>query len=138
MVSAVAMVKSVARERNGCGNEGGGRPVLRGELGEGQERKEKKTPRCDPQKKVEDAQGGVYTTEQEKGRHGTRDRGDTGSVLSRHAGQAGGEGKEQGKECPDTGVGVRDYKGHGGMHTPGYRIGGTRSNAYRSPKQGAR
>ena len=34
MVSAVAMVKSVARERNGCGNEGGGRPVLRGGLGD--------------------------------------------------------------------------------------------------------
>ena len=41
MVSAVAMVKSVARERNGCGNEGGGRPVLRGGLGggAGEERK---------------------------------------------------------------------------------------------------
>ena len=50
------------------------------------------------------------------------------------------ERKENGKkkECPDTGVGVRDYKKHAGMHTPGYRIGGTQLNAFQSPKQGAR
>ena len=46
--------------------------------------------------------------------------------------------KAKKKECPNTGIGARDYEGREGMHTPGCCIDSTRLSAYRSPKQGAR
>jgi hypothetical protein len=47
--------------------------------------------------------------------------------LGKHViqvGEGGAVRRGKRKGCPDTGVGVRLYKGVLGMHTQGYRIGG--------------